>query len=156
MQQQESENFQETNLSKISYPLLVKMFDPDILLDDGKTLNNEWNLIHKINENFSQDGLSPDRTDNQIPSEKVFNSHERKNKRKIKEFRCSNEGCNKIYKTRENLKLHVMNIHQKCKPYKCLFCEAFFSHRNGKIYHERKFHTNILPYKCNFEGKPFI
>lgn len=59
--------------------------------------------------------------------------------------------CMKTFKTEENLKLHILNIHQNVKPYCCSFCEKRFSHRNGKNYHERTRHTNYLPYNCPFE-----
>jgi hypothetical protein len=79
---------------------------------------------------------------------------------KIRLFRCEYPGCEKAYKSRENMTLHFKNIHLKQKPYKCRFCAANFSHRNGKYklfnlgktYHERKFHINYLPYKCNIES----
>jgi hypothetical protein len=62
-------------------------------------------------------------------------------------FNC--ELCTKKYRSRENLYLHIRNIHLNEKPYKCDYCGLGYSHRNGKTYHERKFHTNHLPYKCN-------
>lgn len=71
-------------------------------------------------------------------------------------FRCQEQGCDKVYKSKENLTLHVKNIHLKEKPYGCKYCSALFSHRNGKTYHERKFHTKYLPHKCNIDGKYFF
>jgi hypothetical protein len=75
-------------------------------------------------------------------------------------YKCSIEGCGKVYKSKENLMFHVQNIHEKIKPFKCSFCNAEFSHRNGKAYinlgktyHERKKHTGVMPYKCNIDGK---
>lgn len=68
-------------------------------------------------------------------------------------FRCSELNCDKVYKSKENLTLHIKNIHLKEKPYNCKYCPALFSHRNGKTYHERKFHTKYLPHKCPFESK---
>ena len=78
-------------------------------------------------------------------------------KKNFHTYKCDYEDCNKIYKSKENLKLHIKNIHLKEKPYSCRFCDSLFSHRNGKnlilikgkTYHERKFHTNYLPHKCN-------
>ncbi len=46
-------------------------------------------------------------------------------------FKCPFEGCNKSYKSKENLNLHHKNIHEKIKPYTCTYCELKFSHRNG-------------------------
>jgi len=46
-------------------------------------------------------------------------------------YKCPLEGCNKSYKSKENLNLHHKNIHEKIKPYTCTYCELKFSHRNG-------------------------
>lgn len=79
---------------------------------------------------------------------------ETKNKKSKKSsFECLEPGCDKVYRTKENLTLHFKNKHLKMKPYKCSFCSSEFSHRNGKIYHERKTHLNILPYGCDVESK---
>lgn len=51
----------------------------------------------------------------------------------LNNFQCQYEGCNKIYKSRENLNLHIKNIHNLEKPYKCSYCDSKFSHRNGNI-----------------------
>ena len=76
--------------------------------------------------------------------------------KKAKVFQCPITNCFKQYKSRENLNLHVKNIHEATKPYKCRFCAHTFSHRNGKTYHERKFHINYLPYKCIYQGKNIL
>lgn len=70
-------------------------------------------------------------------------------KKEKREYQCQVDDCTKIYKSRENLKLHIQNFHQHIKPYSCRYCSLTFSHRNGKTYHERKFHTNYLPYECS-------
>lgn len=67
-------------------------------------------------------------------------------------YRCDYEGCDKTYKIKENLDLHVKNFHLREKPFKCGFCLKKFSHRNGKLYHEKKKHLNILEFKCMING----
>ena len=57
-----------------------------------------------------------------------------------KVYKCEYDNCNKQYRSRENLTLHMKNKHLNIKPYKCSYCMNFFSHRNGKIYHEKKIH----------------
>jgi len=42
--------------------------------------------------------------------------------------------CDKVYRTKENLKLHILNIHLHLKPYECNYCSRRFSHRNGILY----------------------
>jgi hypothetical protein len=48
-------------------------------------------------------------------------------------FDCSVKGCGKKYTTKENLNLHISNVHLHVKPYNCSFCKKIFSHRNGKL-----------------------
>ncbi len=49
-------------------------------------------------------------------------------------FLCNYEACEKSYKSKENLTLHIKNIHLKEKPYSCKYCSSVFSHRNGRLY----------------------
>ena len=72
------------------------------------------------------------------------------NSKKI--FCCKYPNCNCIYRSKENLVLHFRNKHLMEKPYHCKYCNACFSHRNGKTYHERKEHTKIFPHKCIFQN----
>ena len=67
-----------------------------------------------------------------------------------KKFKCTYPNCTKVYRSKENLKLHYQNIHNRIKPYQCSYCPLKFSHRNGRIYHERKVHTAFFPYKCTY------
>lgn len=53
-------------------------------------------------------------------------------------FKCPFKGCEKIYKSKENMTLHFKNIHLNDKPYKCKFCNSLFSHRNGKLIRQLK------------------
>lgn len=55
-----------------------------------------------------------------------------------KYFPCSFDGCEKVYKSKENLTLHYKNIHLKEKPYSCKFCNSQFSHRNGILIYRLK------------------
>ena len=72
--------------------------------------------------------------------------------KKEKKYKCTYPNCTKVYRSKENLKLHYQNIHNKIKPYQCSYCPLKFSHRNGRIYHERKVHTAFFPYKCIYVG----
>jgi uncharacterized Zn-finger protein len=60
----------------------------------------------------------------------------------FKTFHCQFDNCGKIYKSKENLVLHIKNIHLKLKPYRCRFCDSSFSHRNGKILNFYLFYLN--------------
>ena len=60
--------------------------------------------------------------------ERHLNSHSN-----FKFFKCQIIECHKSYKSKENLKLHIKNIHEGIKPYQCSYCELKFSHRNGKF-----------------------
>ncbi len=82
---------------------------------------------------------------------------------KCAQFKCPFKGCEKEYRSKENMNLHYKNIHLNDKPYKCKYCSSLFSHRNGKrlflnlflgkTYHERKFHTHVMPYVCDLKRK---
>lgn len=63
-------------------------------------------------------------------------------------FKCYYSNCSKIYRSKENLILHIKNKHLGLKPYGCSFCVKKFSHRNGKLYHERKMHGELINLKC--------
>jgi hypothetical protein len=47
------------------------------------------------------------------------------------ELVCHFFPCMKTFKSRENLDLHILNIHLKMKPFECEYCDKKFSHRNG-------------------------
>lgn len=103
-----------------------------ILVDNDeiqeKILDNLNNKILNKNENknFKKTGNSENNQNKKINS----GIDKKENK---KNFKCSYEGCNKCYKSKENLTLHYKNIHLNEKPYTCKFCKATFSHRNGKL-----------------------
>jgi hypothetical protein len=63
-------------------------------------------------------------------------------------YKCEYENCPKVYRSKENLTLHIKNIHLNIKPYRCTFCKLEFSHRNGRIYHERRSHGDRMDYSC--------
>ena len=64
-------------------------------------------------------------------------------------FKCLDEKCNKLYKSKEYLNLHIKNIHEGIKPYKCQYCSLEFSHRNGNIlfYKGKTYLGEKVPYK---------
>lgn len=109
-------------------------------LDNTKSNSND------DNQTIMSDG------EEEIRSLVQLNMLVKKNQREKKVYKCEYEGCPKVYRSRENLKLHIQNIHKKQKPYQCNYCVLRFSHRNGRIYHERKVHTLYFPYKCPMEN----
>lgn len=77
----------------------------------------------------------PNRNNLTVPTSKFDQTKAAKIK---KVYKCIN--CSKAYKSKENLKLHKLNIHLNHKPFKCSQCTRRFSHRNGKLYHQKTFH----------------
>ena len=90
------------------------------------------------------DEISMDIKDRELPNdeETFFNNNidnsnsideivKPSSKHQKKIYICQAEGCNKFYRSKENLTLHFKNIHLNLKPYKCRFCNSYFSHRNG-------------------------
>jgi len=70
----------------------------------------------------------------QIIHSQDLNENEERNLSNDKIMTCHFFPCMKTFKSRENLDLHILNIHLKIKPFKCKFCERKFSHRNGSKY----------------------
>ena len=93
--------------------------------------NISFSLLKLDNENFKIFESEDFNIENKIILDKV--------PKKNKKFICEFENCKKVYKSKENLKLHNKNIHLKEKPYSCTHCSKKFSHRNGtfnkKIYY---------------------
>ena len=72
----------------------------------------------------------------------------------IIDFPCQVIGCNKIFKGRGNLKVH-MRSHFKDKPFKCEFlhCERSFSTK-GNLKAHTFIHKNYKPFRCSFVNCP--
>ena len=107
-----------------------------IKLENEKSLNEEISTIENINF--------------------ICKTHKKKfskpNEGHLFNFQCHFFPCDKTYKSRENLDLHLSNVHLKIKPYCCSFCDRKFSHRNGRIYHERVTHVSSLLFLCRKKG----
>jgi uncharacterized Zn-finger protein len=133
------------DLSEFEYtenPLVLPLY-PDHLLEITRAV--EFNIVTKVFICTS--------------CKKSFKNHyklEKHNKLHFceKNFKCTYQACGKVYKSKENLTLHIKNKHLGMKPYKCKYCDHLFSHRNGKIYHERKFHKDEMSFQCL--GKVFF
>ena len=122
----------ESNLSNCFFKFLFTLEEDN---DKGLKEEIQHNLLTPLENVFHQP---------EVQKEEI--------KKTIKQYVCEYENCGKSYRSKENLNLHIQNVHQNIKPYQCLYCPMKFSHRNGRIYHERKVHTQNLPYKCHYEG----
>lgn len=98
--------------------------------------------IGKNNEIFYKEEDSPKNSmkQNYKRSKKIKNDKKRKLSSSDKDessmdrnrsYPCTYKNCNKVYKSKENLNLHVKNKHLNQKPFVCSYCNASFSHRNG-------------------------
>ena len=65
-------------------------------------------------------------------------------------FKC--EPCNKYYKSKMNLRLHIRCVHQKIRRYVCSTCGATFRSYSGHRDHERA-HAGVRLYTCSFCAK---
>ena len=133
--------FKDNNLSSGFFKYLFNLEE-----ENDKALKDE---IHQNILGPLQNELQSQKTEIQREAEIELTSCFKK---KTRMYRCEYENCGKSYRSKENLNLHIQNIHQKLKPYQCSFCSMKFSHRNGRIYHERKIHTLNLPYQCEYDG----
>lgn len=97
----------------------------------NSSLNDSFNNLEKITNN----SFSFIQTSNKfnLSCKKGSNFFKTSSNGKvIKNFPCTENNCDKVYKSKENLILHYKNIHLKEKPYSCIYCASRFSHRNGK------------------------
>lgn len=69
----------------------------------------------------------------------------------IRSFEC--EVCKKLYKTKRDLKLHLM-VHSVQRPHKCSTCEKTFL-STSKLKQHLNIHTGSRPYKCDYCPKDF-
>jgi len=106
---------------------------------DNNINNSKYNTIFNI-ERMKFD-MQIDKSEKNFKNKKHIRIIETQLKKKDelnlkkKEFICHFQNCYKKYKSKENLNLHIKNIHYNIKPYLCRFCSACFSHRNGiKLY----------------------
>lgn len=69
----------------------------------------------------------------------------------IRTFEC--EICKKLYKTKRDLKLHLL-VHSVQRPHKCSTCEKTFL-STSKLKQHLNVHTGSRPYKCDYCPKDF-
>lgn len=132
--------YREINYTKLSNEIKYNNLIKEKILEE----KNETKFISdkEIKKN--------DETTHYESQKKRINNKNKKKKKKSNKkkktiFNCF---CGKNFNSKENYNLHYKNIHLNIKPYQCDFCKVSFSHRNGKIYHERIYHTFIFPYVC--------
>lgn len=114
------------------------MLVTDANKSDCISLSNDKNIAHAYTsrEQFNSNN------NHSMSTESDDDDNEHIGKGSKKKWKCSYKGCSKIYCSKENLNLHIQNIHWKLKPYKCYYCDLRFSHRNGRIYHQKKKHLS--------------
>lgn len=135
-----------SNINKLIPEIPEKEGNVNILNQNSLSVKEMKADLPKEESNLKQ----PLENENLNEEEEMDKEEGKKTKKKI--VKCHYPGCERTYRTLENLHLHILNFHKKIKPYHCSYCDASFSHRNGKIYHERKVHTLDLRYLCNYPG----
>ena len=124
---------------------------------DNSTLSNSSSYCNPINGKDANYITSHEKQLNNSPIQKKFPNKQRNKRRKTKLSQkisiCHFYPCMKKFTSRENLDIHISNIHLKQKPFECNYCEFKFSHLSGRIYHERTQHLKYLPFVCKYESK---
>ena len=150
-------NIEQTTMTQLQIQNLIYLYY--FYNEFTSSIINGSEIIKNINNNNIENSFLNLNEKNILNSQKkkfpIIEGREyiiinKNNKKKI--FCCKYPNCNNIYRSKENLILHFKNKHLMEKPYHCNFCNASFSHRNGKIYHERKEHTKIFPHICFFQN----
>ncbi|KII68237.1 PR domain zinc finger protein 14 [Thelohanellus kitauei] len=67
-------------------------------------------------------------------------------------FACTQ--CSRKFQREERLKVHVKQVHEGHRPYRCQSCNKTFSQSSSLTKHMRT-HTGERPYKCKFCSKGF-
>lgn len=62
--------------------------------------------------------------------------------------------CGKLFQGRAQCEQHEVT-HTKERPYKCSYCDLYFSKRGNTLKHERRIHLRLKPFMCMFCGKTF-
>ncbi len=67
-------------------------------------------------------------------------------------YQCEN--CNKEYKTKDGLRIHINLKHSAVQSLKCAKCDKHFLHKNLLKNHLRQVHPSKL-HSCTFCGSSF-
>ncbi|OAF68959.1 PR domain zinc finger protein 12 [Intoshia linei] len=92
---------------------------------------------------------------------KLFSNSEYR-KKHLKYTRCMDLGdrkfpctlCKRSFEKKDRLRIHVLHVHEKYKPYNCLCCDKKFSQSSSLNKHKRV-HSGERPYKCVYCNKSF-
>ncbi|XP_033640683.1 PR domain zinc finger protein 14-like [Asterias rubens] len=92
---------------------------------------------------------------------KVFSYEDYRDKH-LKYTRCVDRGdrkfpchlCSRSFEKRDRLRIHILHVHQKHRPHKCVTCGKSFSQSSSLNKHMRV-HSGERPYKCVYCSKAF-
>ena len=70
-------------------------------------------------------------------------------------FVCPIEECKSNFTLKMSLKHHILSIHEKIKPFKCVKCNFCFGRKNALNMHVAIVHEGRKPHMCDICGSTF-
>ena len=110
-----------------------------------RLLNKHISLRHTSDEPFQCNQCSYSTLRSHLLRNHIANKHSAGG---IAKFSCHYEGCNYTSSYKNNLKAHIIGIHDKARPFQCDQCDYRSAYPGSLKVHIKAVHRTEKPYKC--------